>query len=94
MSQPLTNADQFLDKISLLEEMLQQSLPSYKDMLKIIHTQLKQDEDLVHILTDEQIGTIIAGLQKHKGIVVTAANIKAAGTTARKKGASLSEEDI
>lgn len=57
-------------KITSLQEMLQQQSPGYENILRVIHENLNQDDSTVHLLTEEQIGVIVAGLSKKKGIVI------------------------
>ena len=63
-------ASEFLHKLADLEEKLRASAPGYESLLFSIHKQLSSDEQLVHLLTDEQIGIIVAGLTKRKSIVL------------------------
>lgn len=73
---PLTSNQQIHDKIVELQEAIEQKVPSYKSILQTIHAQLKADPDLTHLLSDEEVGVIIAGLSQHKGIVINAATAK------------------
>lgn len=67
---PLSNADQIIGKIVELQESLQQNLPNYQGLLHVIHSACIKDENLTHMLSEEQIGILIAGLCKHKGVVL------------------------
>lgn len=91
-SQPLTQNEQLLEKIATLQEQLEKKLPGYKDTLQAIHSNLRQNEDLVHILKPEDIGVIVAGLSKHKNVVIAASLAKAKTPKEGKKQVSL--EDI
>lgn len=79
MAQALTANEQILEKIATLQQQLEQKLPGYKDVLQQIHSALRQNEDLVHVLKPEDIGVILAGLSKHKNIVIAATLSKAKG---------------
>jgi hypothetical protein len=70
---PLSAADQMVAKIAQLQEMLQQNAPGYEGLLHQLHVQLHKDEDLTHMLTEEQIGVIVAGLSKRKQVVISEA---------------------
>ena len=61
---------EFLQKISDLDEKLRSNAPGYESLLHTIHRQLAADESLVHILDEEQVGTIVRGLTKRKNIVL------------------------
>lgn len=63
-------------KISELQVALQAAAPNYETLLITIHKALQKDEDVVHLLTDEEIGVICAGLSKKKDIVIAEATVK------------------
>lgn len=67
----LKNADQIAEKIVALQAALQQSLPGYESLLFTIHQEIKKDPDIAHILSEEQVGIIVAGLSKKKGIIIS-----------------------
>jgi hypothetical protein len=89
---PLGNAAQIQSKIAELQLALQQSLPSYESLLHQIHKALAADEDVVHILTEEEIGTIVAGLSKKKALVIVDSQSKSKSNS--KKLASLTTDDL
>lgn len=66
----------FISRLTSLQEKLQQQSPDYKTLLSTIHSNLRKDPDLVHILSNEQIGVIVAGLSKHTGITLVEATLK------------------
>lgn len=80
---PLSNAEQICQRIADLQLSLQTASPNYERLLHDIHVALHKDEDVVHILTEEQIGVICAALGKKKGIVLATAAPK--GKTASGK---------
>lgn len=86
---PLSAADQIVARISKLQEMLQVQSPGYESLLHEIHVTLFKDQALTHLLTEEQIGVIVAGLSKKKNIVIAAGMSKA-----KKKAADISVDDI
>lgn len=94
MATPLDASSTLTGKIDELQEQLEKKLPGYKDVLRSIHSIIKNDPDLLHILTDEQIGVIVAGLSQHKGVVIVKAEArKAVAGTGKRKG-SVGVEDI
>lgn len=86
---PLSAADQIVARISKLQEMLQVQSPGYESLLHEIHVTLFKDQALTHLLTEEQIGVIVAGLSKKKNIVIATGMSKA-----KKKAADISVDDI
>lgn len=84
-STALTQGEQLKGMISSLQEMLESKLPGYKEVLQRIHIQLRKDENLVHLLTEQEIGTVVAGLAQHTGVVISGAASKAAGKKAAGK---------
>lgn len=91
VSQALTNGQQLKTQITELQEKLHKALPDYKELLQVIHTNLRKDEDLVHLLSPEDIGVIVAGLSKHKNIVIATATAKGSGG---KKSKSITVDDL
>ena len=49
-----------------------------------IHKTLLANEELVHILTDSQIHTLMAGMQKYKSIQLVEAAVKAPSSRSKK----------
>lgn len=54
-----------------LEEKLNNNIPDFAMVLKNIHNHLRQDPECVTILSDEEIGTIVIGLERHSGQTIT-----------------------
>jgi hypothetical protein len=73
---PLGNAEQIVARINDLQAQLQQNLPGYESLLHLIHRQLAADPDMAHILSEDQIGVIFAGLTKKKQIVIATEKAK------------------
>lgn len=71
-------ADQVKEKIAHLEELLTSQVPTYTTALRDIHAQLKKDEEIVTLLTEEEIAIIVTGLKKQTNTVINAAAKKAA----------------
>ena len=86
----LPEASLLIEKIEELKEKLQNAAPGYEGLLYTIHKQLAADEQLVHILTEDQIGIIVAGLSKKKNIIIASA-VSAKTTKASLKNVSLGD---
>jgi hypothetical protein len=94
-SAPLSNIDQLAEKLLELQRRLQQQQPNYEQLLQIIHRELQKDENMVHLLSDEQVGTIVAGLSKKKGIVIAEMAKTASGKVKENKRlAAVTVEDL
>lgn len=70
MSEAELEQARFLQRMNQLNGMLSNNVPGYEELLKIIHRNLSQDENLLHILDEEQIGVIINGLSRRKNIII------------------------
>lgn len=70
-SVPLTNLEQTVHRINELQTLLQAQAPSYENLLQQIHIILAKDPDMVHMLTNEQVGVIVSGLSRKTNIVLT-----------------------
>ena len=70
MAEPLNNIDQFRQRISQLREELQKASPGYEQHLFLIHKQLSEDEEMTHMLSEDEIGVIVAALAKKKNVVI------------------------
>jgi len=57
-----------LDRLSKVETMLTTSDPMLPVHMKHIHSNLQKYEELVHILIDDQIHTLMAGMSRFRGI--------------------------
>lgn len=57
-----------IERLTLIENKLIAQDPEIKTHLKVIHSELQQYEELAHLLTPEQIGVLMKGLQKHSAI--------------------------
>lgn len=92
---PLTQAEQIKGKIAELQQQLSAALPGYESLLHTIHRALLADEELTHLLSEEEIGVICQGLQKKTGIVITTAAIKGKTNAAGgKKLSGISLDDL
>lgn len=72
----LTGAEQLKNRISELQEQLQTGTPGYEGLLHVIHSSLSKDEELVHFLSEDEIGIIVSGLTKNKNMILVAEAVK------------------
>lgn len=69
-----------------LEAALDAEVPGFVSILSQIHKKLRADPDVVTLLDDEEIGVIVAGLEKHTNVTIVAPSaIKAAKSKAKKE---------
>lgn len=72
-----------------LEAALDAQVPGFVSILSQIHKKLRADPDVVTLLDDEEIGVIVAGLEKHTNVTIVAPSaIKAAKSKAKKEPVS------
>lgn len=74
---PLTNLEQLQEKISRMQSLMIADNPGFETLLREIHITLHKNEDLVHMLKEEEIGKIVSGLCKKERVVIAEANMKA-----------------
>lgn len=75
-----------LPKLDALEKALLTNDPLMGTHLKAIHTTLIQYEELSHLLTEQQIQTILDGQQKKIGLILAAETTKTTKSTKIKGG--------
>lgn len=75
--------ESLLQRLGYLEDALQQQDPLMRNHLKEIHATLIQHEELVHLLSTEQIATIMQGQQ-----IITNTTLVAAVTAPKAKAAN------
>lgn len=63
-------------KIAELQEALLNAHPKLPIILRDIHQQLKQDPDIVTVLSDEDIAILVSGLKKQTLTEITASALK------------------
>lgn len=74
----------FLMEMAELQQALDERVPGFVNILREIHTKLKKDPATVTLLTDEEIGVIVAGLERHTNVTIVApAAVKTAKKLAR-----------
>lgn len=85
---------ELLPKLDALEKALLAGDEKFPTHLKEIHTYLIQYEELAHLLTEDQIKTILNGHQRKLGIILANETTKKKGSNApkAKPGESVSEQ--
>lgn len=58
------------ERLQELELSLEQSLPGMSGILADIHKTLQSDHSIVTLLTEEEISTIVRGLESHAGTAI------------------------
>jgi len=80
-----TPLEETLEKIEQLKAALLAKDPAMPGHLRAIHRNLVQYEELSHLLTEDQIATILDGAQRKLGIILAEETTKTKGS----KGKSL-----
>lgn len=92
-SQPLQFS--LLDRLSQLEEAMLARDPLMKTHLGAIHKQLIEHEELVHLLSNEEIAKIVSAQQQHVNTSLAAeVTSKSGNAKAAKRAASLQISDL
>jgi hypothetical protein len=78
-------------KIAELSASITSSLPSMPTLLRTIHANLKQDPELVTILSPEQVGIIVSGLMRQTQTTIATSVLSGGKGKALKK---ISLDDI
>jgi hypothetical protein len=79
-----------LDRLAAVESKLKEVDPQLGDHMKAIHKSLLAHEELVHILPDDRIAVLMAGMQKYKNIQLVEATAKKPSARGKKP----SEDDF
>ncbi len=78
MNTPASNqAFEVKEKLAALEEALLSSNPEMPSLLRAIHKNLKQDPDIVTLLTEEECSILVRGLKKQTATDIATKSIKA-----------------
>lgn len=83
---PLSNFDQISQRIDEIRDAVEAKIPGYVHMLRTIHTALATDDAIAHLLTDSQVGILMAALKTRKNVVFVekAAKSKSTGKSLSK----------
>lgn len=76
---PLTAAEQIKSRIIDLQDQLRKMAPEYESNLHYIHRALAVDPETVQLLTNEEIGVIVAGLARKTGVTIAAETVSKTG---------------
>lgn len=74
-----------------LREALDKNVPGFANKLREIHVKLRNDPATVTLLSDEEIGVIVAGLEKHTNVQIIAPTAIKAAKSSRKTPVSASD---
>lgn len=91
MAEAMNKGQQIKDAVLQLQDLLLRCHPQMPTLLQQIHTAIRQDEDLAHLLTPEERGIIVRGLKTHKNIVIATATVKSKGGKSMK---NITVEDL
>ena len=81
-------------RIALMAETMLQADPMLPVHLSAIHGALIQYEELIHLLSDEEISQLIAGQSKHVGVMLTTEITKSSKATISKRIPKTSVDDL
>lgn len=87
----MTPHEQVQEKILALDAAMKAANPEMPTLLRDIHTQLRNDPDVVTLLSEEEIAIIVQGLDKQTGNNLVA---KVMSGSKRISAKSLSIDDI
>jgi len=73
---PLSSLQQLQEKIERMQSLMIEGNPGFETLLREIHITLHKNEDLVHMLKEEEIGKIVSGLAKKERVVIAEAMSK------------------
>lgn len=73
---PLSSLQQLQEKIERMQSLMIEGNPGFETLLREIHITLHKNEDLVHMLKEEEIGKIVSGLAKKERVVIAEAMTK------------------
>lgn len=85
----MNQAEQVRESILTLRDALIFNNPGMPTMLRTIHTALRADAAMVTVLSEEECGTIVAGLMKQTNTIIAAGAVKGAGAKKSLKNISL-----
>lgn len=67
---------QVMERLEKIQDTMLRNDPELRTHLKAIHTLCKEYEELAHILTPEQIGVMMKGMQKYAAISIVTEGAK------------------
>lgn len=67
----LTTEGQLIkDRIVKLQDALEKEIPDYAHILHTIHKALAKDDELTHLLSDDEVGVLIQAMKLRKNVVL------------------------
>jgi hypothetical protein len=72
----MDNVTQLREKVAALQDALLTSNPLMPSLLRQIHTQLRDDPEIVTLLSEEDICGIVNGLKRQTATELTSATLK------------------
>ena len=68
--------DRILGRIAELKDAIDESLPNMPTILQDIHTSLRKDPEIVTLLAEDEIATIVKGLESYENTVIVEKSAK------------------
>lgn len=87
----MDKATQVKEQIAQLQQALVSANPGMPTMLRTIHSALRNDPDTVTLLTDDEVGILVAGLMKQSNATIAAGAVKKKSTSAALKNIGLDD---
>jgi hypothetical protein len=87
----MTPTEQLQTKILEFQERLLSASPEMPIYLREIRTQLQNQPELLHILKDEDIASIVQGCSKQAGVVLATETLKKTKARIKKTGVTLQD---
>lgn len=72
-----TEGQIIFSRIEKLQKAMESEIPEYASILHTIHKALSKDDELCHLLTDEQVGVLIRAMKLRKNVVLVEEKKKA-----------------
>ncbi len=69
-------AYELVEKVTALQNALLTAHPTMPVLLRAIHTQLRSDPEIVTLLSEDEIGTIVNGLKRQTQVELVTSTVK------------------
>lgn len=84
-----TDNEAIMENLLQLEDMLLKDAPEFRTVLRDIHRKLRNDPEIVTVLSPEEVALVVKGLAKHANTeVIAPAKVKSAKKAAKNVNAS------
>ena len=77
-----------MERMEKIQDTMLKNDPELRTHLKAVHTLMKEYEDLPHLLTPEQIGLLMKGMQKYTAISLV---VESKSKSSKKAGKSVDD---